>query len=508
MAKRKRLKARRAKESPAPVALSQGDKAQLFNVMANASLMRSTLLNKLIDPRRDIDDECGYPKELTTEQYKLMYDREAVATRVVSVYSEESWVVDPMVQENEEPEETDFEEAWRELEAERNLYSYMMKADELSGIGRFGIMLLGYDDGLSLDKPVTGLDDRGEPTGNAENELLFVRVFSEAEVTVKALEKDMRNPRYGKPTMYSVSFETVSKTRDANIGELKTKISQEQQVHWTRVIHVADNRKSSEVFGVPRMQTLFNRLYDIRKIAGGSGEMFWKGGFPGYAFEMDANARPLTTTQKETLTEEIAAYANGLQRYLTLQGIEAKSLNPQMGDPKDHVETQLELIAIGLGIPKRVFMGAEQAKLASSQDAISWNKRVSRRQNKYLSPYLIRPLIDRLVATGVLPEPEEYKVVWPDLDAPSDKDKAEVLRTEVEAFSKYVAGGVDALIPEEIFLKMFAGLTSEQVEEIKAAVLQRERDLMEEEPEEDEDEPPAPPEPEDEGEEEEEEEEE
>ena len=49
----------------------------ILNEMAvNASVMRSTLLTKLIDPRRDIDDECGYPKEITTEQYRLMYDRE------------------------------------------------------------------------------------------------------------------------------------------------------------------------------------------------------------------------------------------------------------------------------------------------------------------------------------------------------------------------------------------------------------------------------------------------
>jgi hypothetical protein len=444
------------------------------------SLMRSTLLNKLIDPRRDIDLECGYPKELTTEQYKIMYDREGIASRVVSIFPEESWVNDPEVRENEDPKATEFEEAWMELEEEKQLWSNLMKADELSGIGKFGIVLLGLNDGKTLDKPVEGIDEKGEKVGNIEYKLLYIRVFSEAEVSVKTIEKDVRNPRFGKPTSYSVTFDTSTTYRNSTGQKTSTSISQEQTVHWSRVIHIADNRKSSEVYGVPRMQKLFNRLYDLRKILGGSGEMFWKGGFPGYSFEMDPNARALTAAELETLKETLAEFANGLQRYLATQGVSAKSLATQLANPKGHVEVQLEVIAIVLGVPKRIFMGAEQAKLASSQDTKSWNKRIGRRQKKYLTPYVIRPLIDRLIAFGVLPE-AQYSIFWPDLDAPSDFDKAEVLDKQVDAFSKYIKGDVNALIPEEIFLSMLVGFSPEQIEKIMKAVVERERDMEDEE---------------------------
>jgi len=359
-----------------------------------------------------------------------------------------------------------------------------------------------------MSQPIDGIDEKGERVGNPKHELLFTRVFSEAVVKVKTIEGDPNNPRYGKPVMYSVTFDTTTPTRDSS-GETKsTKTSQEKNVHWSRVIHLADNRKSSEVYGVPRMQTLFNRLYDIRKIAGGSGEMFWKGGFPGFSFEMDANARPLTDAQKTALREEIANWMDGLQRAITTQGVKANSLDPQLADPKSHVETQLELISIALGIPKRIFMGAEQAKLASTQDTISWNKRVARRQNKYLSPYVVRPLIDRLIILGVLPEPKdmEYNIVWPDLDTPSDQDKADVMGKQTEAFSKYVNGGVDALIPEEIFLKLFAGLSADQVKEIMEAAQKREKELEDATDELEDEEPPMPPEPDEDEEEEEEEE--
>ena len=36
------------------------------------------------------------------------------------------------------------------------------------------------------------------------------------------------------------------------------------------------------------MQRSYNRLLDARKILGGSGEMFWRGGFPGYSFEVNS----------------------------------------------------------------------------------------------------------------------------------------------------------------------------------------------------------------------------
>jgi len=447
------------------------------DLVANASLMRSSLLNKLIDSRRDIDQECGYPKTLTTEHYKLMYDREGVATRIVSLYPEESWAVDPAVWETEDPSETAFEQAFRQLEQEFQLWAYLAKVDEISGIGRFGVLLLGLGDGKELSEPVDGIDESGAKMGKATHKLLYLRAFDESLVTVKGSEMDRRNPRFGKPTKYSISFESDALTRTSWEGELQTTVSQEQLVHWSRIIHIADNRRCSEVYGVPRMQMLFNRLYDLRKVAGGSGEMFWKGGFPGYSFEMDSNARPLTADQKTELREEVANYADGLQRYLTLQGINAKSLVPQVVSPKAHIDIQLELIAIALGVPKRVFMGSEQAQLASSQDAASWNKRVGRRQNKYLTPYVIRPTIDRLIAFGVLPEPEEYQVQWPDLESPSDKDKAEVMGKVVEAFAKYVGGNVDQLVAPETFLTMFANLEPDQVKEIMDAARQREREM-------------------------------
>ena len=464
------------------ILVTNADKRAVREMIGNASIARATLLNKLIDPRRDIDQECGYPKELSTAQYKLMYDREGLATRVVSLMPEESWSSDPDIIETEDGEETEFEKAFSVLDLKIQIWSYLAKVDEISGIGRFGILLLGFDDGLDLNLPVEGVDERGEKTGKAAHKLLFLRAFDESVVSVKSVEQDRTNPRFSMPTVYSIKFENLAVSR-SDAGQTTMSTGQELQVHWSRIIHVADNRKTSEVYGIPRMQVVFNRLFDLRKIVGGSGEMFWKGGFPGYAFEMDANARKPTEDELTTLRQSIDDYSNGLQRYLNLQGVSTKSLTSQVADPKGHVDVQLELVAITMGVPKRVFMGSEQAKLASTQDAKSWNKRITRRQKKYITPYIIRPLIDRLVATGALPEPKEYDVVWNDLNALSEMEQAEILAKQIEAMAKYVTGGVDMLIPPEEFLTIFAGLPADQVKLIMDAALKRQEEQAAEEEE-------------------------
>ena len=472
------VKLKGIKKKSKEVILNEFDKAKMFDLAFNESITRSTLLNKLIDPRRDIDDECGYPKNITNTQYKIMYDREGIATRIVSIFPQESWAEDPKIMEDDKPEDTEFEEAWKILEREKQLFSYMARIDELSGIGSYGILLLGLSDGEDLSKPVDGIDEKGQSTNKVgKYELMYLRAFDESSVSIKESEKDMTNPRYGMPVMYSLKFE------DATATDITEDTGKELKVHWTRVIHIADNRKSSEVFGVPRMQTLFNRLYDLRKITGGSAEVFWRGGFPGCAFGVGPGARAMTTAEKTTLRTTVADFSNGLQRYIRLQGIKVNSLTPQVADPKAHIEVQLEIIAIAMGIPKRIFMGAEQAKLASINDTDSWNKRVKRRQNKYITPYIVRTVIDRLIAFGVLPEPVQYDVEWEDLSAPSELDKASVLKAYMEALSKYVGGNVDQLIPPEVLLKMFMGMDEDEIKNIMEQAKERQDEFDEEQAE-------------------------
>jgi hypothetical protein len=195
--------------------------------------------------------------------------------------------------------------------------------------------------------------------------------------------------------------------------------------------------------------------------------MFWHGGVPGFSFEVNPDVADQGVEIDSTaMKEEFEKFSNGLQRYMALTGVSSKQHAPAVADPTGHIESNLKAIAIAKGIPFRILFGSEQAQLASGQDARNFNKRLRRRQTKYLTPMLVLPLALRLVAAGVLPEPKEIRVDWPDLMSPSDEDRAKVLQLVTDALSKYVAGNVDQLVPPQSFFNLFMGMSQEEIASI------------------------------------------
>lgn len=457
-------------------------------LLANSTSLLREQFARLLDPRRDYDKECGYPltAEIGPKDYKDLYEREGIARRVVSLVPEESWAVNPTIYETEDPTETAFEEEWSSLVKKFNIFFHLNRIDELSGIGRFGVLFLGIADGKKTNEPVDGVDLKTGKAVEGEakeakgvDHLLYIRAFDESAVKVMEWEKDEQSPRYGKPKMYSLQFQETGSgvAIGGGTGTAGATLGGTLLVHWTRVIHVADNCTSSEWAGTPRMLPVFNRILDIRKVLSGSGEMFWRGAFPGFSIEAtDPNA----VVDTESLKDAITSYANGLKRYMSIIGATVKELAPQVADPTGHTTAFYVNIAITLGIPMRILMGSERGELASSQDQVAWNKRVGKRQSTYLTPMLLRPFIDRLIAMQVLPNVDDYFVDWPDLEKVSDADKAAVAKTRTEALALYVSGNVGDLVGEAEYLSIILELEQEQVDQIMDALEEREKDAPEE----------------------------
>lgn len=424
----------------------------------NITTLRASLLSTLDGTGRDINAECLYPNVIDIKNYKEMYDREGIAARVVNLFPDESWIKDPIIKETSEKEATAFEVAWEEFQQDHMIYHYIHRIDRLSGIGRFGILFFGVNDGGAPDVPLI------DAPGDESRELLFLRPFDESVVEIKTTVKDPRDPRFGKPEMYQVQLEGTDGSEGAGNSMM---------IHYTRVIHVADLRQMSEIYGTPRMKSTYNRLIDLRKVLSGSGEMFWKGAFPGYSFEVnpDATTGDIDGTEfRDSIKEQMLAYSNGLQRYLAVTGVKVTSLLPQMANPEKHFAVELRAIAVSLGIPNRIFTGSEEAKLASTADRETWMQRLLSRQDKYLTPLLVRPFIDRMIAIGVISAPKtDYAVEWPPLTMPNEKDKAEVANLLSEAVQKYVESGAVALIAEMDFLTEFLGIDKDKAEAMIAS---------------------------------------
>jgi uncharacterized protein len=457
-----------------------GDGAE--RLVANLMLQRAELMKSLLDSPRDVDSDCGYPSGyISTELYKMLYDREPLATRTVEVYPKESWQVFPSVFEDEDVEKiTQFEEAWdalgKQLRGEQSFYqeeeastvwTYLSDADIKSGIGHYAGILLGLDDGAPLNEPVDMITPaKGGTTRNASGEsasrrLLFMRVFGESDMRINSLETDMSSPRYGCPVEYDISL--IDPTEFTSLGLGASLPTNRAVVHWSRVVHISEYG----VLHTPRMQPVLNRLLDLRKLYGGSAEMYWRGAFPGYAIKTQPQLGADVDINREELKTELTNYSNALQRFLVLMGMDVTALAPQVSDPASQIDKQIEAICIQLGVPKRIFMGSERGELASSQDDAAFDDRLKQRQLGVITPRIIIPFVDRLIATRVLPRPANgYRVSWPDLTSKSDEEKAAIATQRTQAISSYVAGQLETTLAPMDFWTRIMGFTEDEAQSI------------------------------------------
>lgn len=180
--------ANRAASSGQDPTMNTEFQARFLNLVQNEFLSRGAFIQRWMDPRRDLNKECGYPEtyEITSEKWQDYYERHPIAARVVELFPSECWQITPDVYESDDPNETTpFEQGLKELavslrgsnsfyrpeeEVVHPLWEFCKRADILSGIGQFGVMLLGFDDGKSLNQPVDGWvePEAGNITWNEE----------------------------------------------------------------------------------------------------------------------------------------------------------------------------------------------------------------------------------------------------------------------------------------------------------------------------------------------------
>jgi uncharacterized protein len=436
--------------------LTNEAKNELLNLYS-AQRTRSELSSRLglsyKGDARDTYKALGYPKELLFDSYWSFYTREHIAKRVVDAPVNACWQKPPSISEQEEGDETQFEEAWNSIVKEKKIWHYMSRVDKLSGIGEFGILLLGFNDGAILEEEVT-----------RASELLYIRPYKQNRVVVEKFVSDPSDVRYGLPELYKIDISTTEST-NGNIADNSTST----MVHWSRILHIADELMEDDIYGTPRLMNVYNLISGLHLVAGGSGEMFWRGAFPGLAFILDKDAEIDPSQDMTAVNTEINDYIHDLNRTMRVQGMDIKNLAPQVADPSKHVEVLITLIAGAREIPKRILVGAERGELGGDRDENAWNKKIRERQTNYCDPMMIRPLINRLIEFGVLPEPkDEYEVVWDDITVPTEEEESKVAKTKAETIAVYANSvGASEVLPPNIFLKVIMGFQDKEIEMIE-----------------------------------------
>jgi hypothetical protein len=369
------------------------------------------IVGKTFGGKRDLYRALGYKRVLDIQDYRSRYERNAVANRIVKALPMATWKGGADVIEDDNPStETTFEAAWSDLAERLKIWQVLKRADILAGIGRYSIILIGAPG--ELETPLLSVNP---------DEIAYLQPYAEDDAKIQEFETDITNPRFGHPRFYNVSRTNMASSTVLNAAQVG------RRVHYTRVIHVADGLLDDSIFGEPRLQAIWNLLDDLEKVTGGGAEAFWRRADRGMQFDLDPTLT-LDQPAKDAMKEQIKEYEHGLRRYLTTRGVDVKELGSDVADFSKPVESIISQIAAGTGIPQRVLMGSEQAKLAATMDRSNWDDRVQDRREDFADPYIVRPFIDRMISLGALPEPGPtgYDVKWTQLRVLDDSQRADV----------------------------------------------------------------------------------
>lgn len=380
------------------------------------------------DGKRDEYEIFGYDRIITNRQYRDEYDRGGIAGRVVDVFPNATWRGGFEIIEDEDPNtETAFEKTWIEIEKKFKLTARLMRVDKLAGLGDYAVILIGARGSLSKELPKATKADLGG--------LLYFQPFSggggpgvdsrahmmsafDAMCTVQEYETDPQNERFGLPKIYQLRRPGIS-------------TDGLQQVHWSRIIHIAEGCLENDVFGQPALERVWNLLIDLRKVTGGGAEAFWLRANQGMQINIDKDmAFPEggATAELEKLKVQAEEYQHEIRRILRTRGVDVKMLGSDVANFANPADAILTQIAGSKGIPKRILTGSEMGELASTQDRENWRDQVVGRQKGYAAPFIIQPLVDRLIEYGYLPAPKKgpgaYEIKWTQIETLSSTEKA------------------------------------------------------------------------------------
>lgn len=413
-----------------------------INSVLTSRLAATGGLGYQFNGNRDLYTALGYRREISPEDYLNAYRRGSIAGRGIDLAPEDTWkrkavIIDGQSRSDEQKSASPFIRDWQRLVDKHQLWHRFKRADILGRLGRYAILLLGVRDGQPLDSELTrrlgGPDD-----------LLYVRPYYETSAVISTWDEVETSPRYGLPLTYQV--------KTSNRGGTKT-------VHYSRVLHVADGLLEDDVYGLPALESVYNRLDDLEKTVGGSSEAFWLNIRKGLALlAREGVDLPTSTEDKAAFDTEVENYIHNLSRVMRLSGVDVQDLGADVVDGYQQFKMLVSIIAADLDIPQRKLIGNEQGERASSQDERNWAAKIKSRQTDFAEPLILRAFIDWCVKYGLLPAPASgaYQVEWPAVYEPTAQEEADTALTVAQALNTAAGGlGVEYAMPLEDYTERY-----------------------------------------------------
>lgn len=412
---------------PDPLRAAQENELRTLEIMVERMQLRRMSLT--FGGKRDMYEVLGYSPQLSIADYRERYARGGVAGRVVDALPKATWRGGLELIENEKKStQTVFEKQWTDFEKRLSVTSVLLRADILSRLSTFSVLLLGNvggDPDLSHELP------RGNGTPDAIKYLApycgggnalssrniagaVTTTIDLADARIAEWDTDTSSPRYAQPKFYSLRRTSFTELNNVRL------------VHWSRVIHLAEGCLDDDVYGEPALQRCWNLFDDLEKVTGGGAEAYWMRANQGLLLNLDKDVKTLTAPEKTEFANEIERYQHRMSRIMRLRGVKATPLGSDVADIGNPADAILTQIAGTTTIPKRVLTGSEMGELASTQDRENWADQVSGRRESYAGPFVVRRLIQRLIEFNHFAAPaESFDMRWGTVKHLTELEKAQ-----------------------------------------------------------------------------------
>ena len=280
---------------------------------------------------------------------------------------------------------------------------------------RYGtsILLLGYTNTDSFETPLFQPKMRDDmkwdytPTDKS-SKLIQMTPYPWTQVADVKVDSNVESLRYGLPEYYiinrNMTDQSIINNETTNQDNNKT-----LKVHWTRVIHDAPRLDEHPYEGIPVVDILFDDAVGYRNSKWGQYQTIFRygSGFPHIK----------TTASKKDNEDWVSSggpnkmmalgyFVSGPEEDITFKGAQGATLNPT-----PYNDMAFTNFSAATRIAQDTLKGVSAGRVTGSEvNERSYIKFITVEQNQ--TEYVLRELIDRLVATKQIEYDGEYYIDW------------------------------------------------------------------------------------------------
>lgn len=396
------------------------------------------------DTLHNIYLDFGYPAYLEFTNFWNMYRRFGIAKNVIELPVDTGWITPPTIKGTPE-----LDKDIVKLINDFSLWQRAKGLDTRQRVGRYAGMYMRVRDDKRPSEPMDG-------KLNGLASLVEMMPLYESQLRVTESENDPQKDNYGQPILYQYSGSVE--------GDRNEKASDTLTIHASRIVIAAEDADAGWIYGIPALEAVYNSLMDLRKIIGAGGEGFYKNAAQNIVFKLDDAA---SAKQNEDLlakfNESYDDFArNRSRRAMWTPGLEAKTLDSKLVNPKEFFVNAINDVSAGSKIPATILIGQQTGRLASDEDSKHFLATIQSRRENFMTE-LVSSLIDWMMLHGVLPA-GKYQIEWDDLLARSSKEKLESAQGMADTNQKQFQSGQDVPFSAEE-IREAAGFESEEVPE-------------------------------------------